>query len=161
ALLISLVGGALGLWGSVVLLRGLSTWQPFSRYPVQLAVNPDAFVYAVALLLSLLSGLLFGAVPIRQILRTDPYQLVESGSLARVGMRVGLREALVAVQISICAVLVTSSVVAVRGLARAMNSKFGFEPGNAILANTDLQMAGYSDEKTPAMQKRMIDAVAA
>ena len=28
AVLISLVGGAVGLWGSVVLLRGLSAWQP-------------------------------------------------------------------------------------------------------------------------------------
>ncbi len=31
ALLISLMGGAVGLWGSVVLLRGLSAWQPFPR----------------------------------------------------------------------------------------------------------------------------------
>ena len=33
AVLISLIGGALGLWGSIVLLRGLSAWQPLPRFP--------------------------------------------------------------------------------------------------------------------------------
>lgn len=45
ALLLSLLGGAAGIWGSVLLLHGLSLWQPFSRWPVQMPVNPDANVY--------------------------------------------------------------------------------------------------------------------
>src|SRR5580700_6917345 len=73
ALLLSLMGGAVGIWGSVVLLHGLSLWQPFTRWPIHMPVNPDANVYAVALLLTLASGLLFGAVPVRQVLHTDPY----------------------------------------------------------------------------------------
>ncbi len=158
AVLISLVGGAVGLWASVVLLSGLSTWQPFSRFPVYLPVNPDANVYAVALLLTLASGFLFGAVPVRQVLHTDPYEIVKSGSLGRVGRRFTAREMLLGVQIAICAVLVTSSFVAVRGLVRSLHSNFGFEPQNALLADTDLTMAGYRGDATPEMQKRMIDA---
>jgi predicted permease len=161
AILISLIGGAVGLWGSVVLLRGLSAWQPFSRYPVHVAVNPDAYVYGVALLLTLASGFLFGAVPVRQVLHTDPYEVVKSGSIVKVRPRMTLRDMLVVVQIAICAVLVTSSMVAVRGLVRSLHSNFGFEPRNALLVNTDLSMAGYSGDKVPAMQKRMIDAVEA
>ena len=80
AVLISLVGGAVGLWGSVVLLRGLSAWQPIPRFPIHVPVNPDANVYVVALLLALVSGFLFGAVPVRQVLRTNPYQIVKAGS---------------------------------------------------------------------------------
>ena len=34
-------------------------------------------------------------------------------------------------QIAICAVLVTSSLVAVRGLARSLHGDFGFEPQNS------------------------------
>ena len=85
ALLISLIGGALGLLGSVMLLHGLSAWQPMPRYPIHLPVNPDANVYAVALLLTLASGFLFGAVPVRQVLRTNPYEVVKAGSTARSG----------------------------------------------------------------------------
>jgi predicted permease len=72
-----------------------------------------------------------------------------------------LRDVLLAGQIAICAVLVTSSMVAVRGLVRSLHSNFGFEPQNAILADTDLSMAGYSGDRVPAMQKRMIEALEA
>jgi predicted permease len=161
AILIALMGGVLGVSGSLVLLRALSAWQPFTKYPIHLQVNPDANVFGVAVLLALASGLLFGAVPVRQVLRTDPYEIVKSGSLGRVGRRLTARDLLLGAQIAICAVLVTSSMVAVRGLLRSMHSNFGFDPRNAILADTDLRMAGYRDDQMPAMQKRMLDAVKA
>src|SRR5256884_8571194 len=50
AVLISTMGGAAGLWGSVVLLHWLGVWQPFPQYPINMPVNPDATVYGVALL---------------------------------------------------------------------------------------------------------------
>jgi predicted permease len=161
AMLVSLIGGAVGLWGSVVLLSGLSAWQPFSRWPIHQTVNPDANVYGVALLLTLASGFLFGAAPVRQVFRTDPYGIVKSGSLISVGRRITVRDLLLGLQIAICAVLVTSSMVAVRGLVRSQHSNFGFEPRNAMLADTELHMAGYSGDAVAEMQKRMIDAVTA
>ena len=159
ALLISLAGGALGLWGSVVLLHGLSAWQPLPRYPISVPVNPDANVYAVALVLALVSGLLFGVVPVRQVLRTDPYQIIKAGSTGTLGRRVTLRDLLLVVQIAICAVLVTSSIVAIRGLVRSLNSNFGFEPRNAMIVSADLGMAGYNGDKLLEMQKRMVEAM--
>jgi predicted permease len=158
AVVISIAGGAAGLAGSIWLLDWLSEWQPFSRWPLHLPVTPDANVYAVALLLALVSGILFGAVPVRQVIRTDPYQIVKSGSSARAGRGITVRDLLLVMQIAICAVLVTSSVVAVRGLMRSLHSNFGFEPRNAMLVDTDLNMAGYRGEQVPAMQKRMLDA---
>jgi len=159
ALLISLAGGVLGLWGSVVLLRALSAWQPLPRYPINVPVNPDANVYAVALVLALVSGLLFGVVPVRQVLRTDPYQVVKAGSISTPGRSITLRDLLLVAQIAICAVLVTSSMVAVRGLVRSLHSNFGFEPRNAMIASADLRMAGYSGDKLLDMQKRMLEAM--
>ena len=159
AVLISIIGGATGVLGSVGLLRWLSVWQPVHRYPVNVVVNPDATVYGMAFLLTLASGFLFGAVPIRQVLRTDPYEIVKSGSIGRVGRRITVRDLLLGVQIAICAVLVTSSMVAVRGLVRSLHSNFGFEPRNAMLMDTALDMAGYSGDLVPAMQKRMIAAM--
>jgi predicted permease len=50
--------------------------------------------------------------------------------------------------------------VAVRGLVRSLHSNFGFEPQNAMLVDTDLNMAGYSGDGVPAMQTRMLDAMA-
>ena len=161
AMLISLVGGAAGLWASVLLLRWLSVWQPFGNFPVHTPVNPDATVYGLALLMSLVSGLLFGSVPVRQVLRTNPYEVVKSGSAARVGRSITARDALLAAQIAICAVLVTSSIVAMRGLWRSMHSNFGFEPQHAMLVGADLHTSGYSGDRVLPMQKRMLDSVAA
>lgn len=161
ATLISLIGGAVGLSVCVVLLRALSRWQPFSRYPIHLSVNPDTNVYSVALLVTIASGFIFGAVPVRQILRTNPYEVIKAGSSGSVGRQITVRDLLLAAQIAICAVLVTSSLVALRGLVRSLHTNFGFEPQNAILADTDLSMAGYSGDQVPAMQRRMLDAVQA
>ena len=161
ALLISLAGGAAGLWGSVALLRGMSVWQPVPRFPMSVPVTPDANVYAVALILALVSGIMFGAVPVRQVLQANPYQIVKAGSTGARGRRITIRDVLLVVQIAICAVLVTSSLVAVRGLVRSMHSNFGFDPRNAMIVNTDLSMAGYRADKVPAMQKRMLDAMQA
>jgi predicted permease len=162
ALLISLAGGAIGLAGSVFILHGLSLWQPISTVPITIPVNPDLRTYAVALGLAIVSGLLFGIVPIRQVLRTDPWQTIRSGMSSTLEMRrFTLRDLLLVVQIAICAVLVTSSLVAVRGLARSLHSNFGFQPENATLVETDLQMSGYSKGKQGEMQHRMIDAVSA
>ena len=159
ALLISLAGGALGVLGSVALLRRLSTWQPVAGAPVHLPVTPDAKVYLVALLLAVVSGLLFGIVPVRQVLRANPYEIVKAGSSARGGRRITVRDVLLVVQIAICAVLVTSSLVAVRGLARSLRGNFGFEPRNAMLLNADLAQAGYGGDQTSAMKRRIFDAM--
>jgi len=161
ALLISLAGGVVGLLGSVALLRALSAWRPFSTWPIHLAVNPDANVYLVALLLALVSGLLFGAVPVQQVLKTNPYTVVKAGGTGRAGKRVNLREILLVAQIAICAVLVTSSLLAVRGLVRSLNAHFGFDISNTILVEPDLSMAGYSGDRVPQMQERMINALKA
>jgi predicted permease len=165
ALLISLAGGAVGLWGSVVLLRAISAWRPFPEFPMNLPLNPDANVYALALLLAVVSGFLFGIVPVRQVLRTDPYQVIKSASAgstsAARGGRLRLRDVLLVMQIAVCAVLVTSSIVAVRGLVRSMHTRLGIDPHNTLLVDTDPHMAGYKDSQVPALQRRMIDSLKA
>lgn len=161
AVLVSLIGGAVGLWASVLLLHSLSVWQPFPQYPLHLSVAPDARVYAFALLLSLASGFLFGAVPVRQVLRTDPYQVIKSGTTASFGRRISARDLLLVAQIAICAILVTSSIVAVRGLRRSLHTNVGFDIQNALTVDTDLTTAGYQKNEVPAMQKRMANALEA
>ena len=162
AVLVSLAGGAVGLAGSVAILHGLSAWQPIPDVPVTVPVNPDVRTYLVALGLALVSGLLFGIVPVRQVMRADPWQVIRTGSSGVAGMkRFTMRDVLLVTQIAICAVLVTSSLVAVRGLMRSLDSSYGFQPQNAVVAECDLRMAGYTDEQAPQMQKRMLDAAAA
>jgi len=162
AVLVSVAGGVFGMAGAVAILRVLSTWRPIPGIPINVPVNPDAKTYAVALLLALSSGFLFALVPARQVLRADPWQIIRSGSIASGSFgRFTLRDVLLALQIAICAVLVTSSLVAVRGLARSLHSHYGFEPEGAMLLQTDLHMAGYDGDQRAQMQRRMLDVAAA
>jgi len=162
ALLVSVIGGILGMAAAFGILRVLSVWRPIPDIPINVPVNPDASTYILALVLALVSGLLFGSVPVRQVLRSDPWQIIRSGSSAASGSRrITVRDILLALQIAICAVLVTASLVAVRGLARSLKSDYGFQPQGALLVQTDLHMAGYADDQRTVMQRKMIDAAAA
>ena len=130
--------------------------------PINVPVNPDVRTYGVALLLALGSGLVFGLVPVRQVMRSDPWQVIRTGmSGTAATRRFTMRDALLVTQIAICAVLVTSSLVAVRGLVRSLHSDYGFRPEGAVLVETDLHMAGYGDDRVAQMQQRMLDAFAA
>jgi hypothetical protein len=132
-----------------------SVWHPIPGVPLHLPVTPDAMLYEVALGLALFSGFLFGIVPIRQILNANPYEIVKAGPRARTGRRLTIRDVLLVVQIAICA----SSLVAVRGLVRSLDSKFGFDPRDTMTAGVDMATAGYSTDKVPEMQRRVIDAI--
>jgi predicted permease len=161
ALLISLAGGALGMAVAVAILRLLSTWRPIPGIPINVPVNPDATTYALAVFLAVFSGLLFGVIPIRQILRSDPWQVIRAGGATTgAARRISIRDILLVLQIAICAVLVTASLVAVRGLARSLESNYGIQPAGVVLAKTDLKMAGYERDQWVPMQKKMLDAAA-
>ncbi len=160
AVLIALAGGSLGILGGMPLLQRLSTWQPFAGAPIHIPVTMDFRIYAVALALSLMSGSLFGIVPVRQVMRSNPYEVVKAGSMTRVGRKMTVRDVLLVVQIAICALLVTASLVAVRGLMRSVNASFGFEPHNTMLAGVNLATVGYTDKQIPQFNRRMLDAMA-
>ena len=148
AVLISLIGGASDC-GQRRAACAAERWQPFPGFPDPCAGEPGRKSLCSRFAVGLGERILFGLVPVRQVLRTDPYQIIKAGSTGRVGRRITVRDVLLVVQIAICAVLVTSSMVAVRGLVRSLHGNFGFEPRNAMLVNTDLSMAGYSGDKCP------------
>jgi hypothetical protein len=56
---------------------------------------------------------------------------------------------------------VTSSLVAVRGLARSLHSDYGFQPQSVMLARTDLHMGSYDGDHAAQMQRKMLDVAAA
>jgi len=155
------VGGALGLWATIATLRGLAAWQPMPRWPLMVPVNPDATIYLFAFGLALVSGLLFGVVPVRQVMRTDPYRIIKAGPDPVTGTRLAVRDFLLVAQVAICAILVTASLVALHGFERARSARLGFDPDDTLLADTDLAMGGYTNALIASMQKRMIETVAA
>ncbi len=162
AVMVSLLGGALGLALAEAMLRLLSVWRPSPDFPIAFDVHADGRVAALALLLAVASGVLFGLAPLRQIWRSNAYQVIKSGPATSAGRsRWTLRDGLLVLQIVLCSILVTSSLVAVRGLARSLHMPYGFQPRGAMLASLDLQMTGRTDQQALAIQHRALDTIAA
>lgn len=160
AVLVAVVGGALGTVFSSALLKALTRWQPIAGFPIHVTVAADTRVYLVALLLSVGSGMVFGLVPLRQVWETSSAQLIKSGAVGtEVTRRFSFREVLLGIQIALCTLLVTASFVALRGMQRSLRAPLGFEPQGAMLAVTDLHMGGYKDAGAVEVQKRMIGEV--
>ncbi len=157
AMVLSIVGGAAGLVIAGLLLRALDQWQsPYGR----LAVSVDARVYLTSIALTIVSALLFGMIPARQVSQSSPLQAMKSGAVDSMPLRrFTLRDLLVGAQIAICTLLVTASLVAVRGMVRMLHAPLGFQPQGAILADVDLSEIEQRGDALLEKQKAMLEAV--
>jgi predicted permease len=158
ASIVSLLGGTAGLLIAAMLLRVLDRGSLPSVGRV--AVSVDARVYLVALVLTLLSGLLFGLIPALQVRRSSPLQAMKTGAVDSMPLRrFTSHDLLLGAQISICTLMVTSSIVAVRGMVRMLHTPLGFQPKGAMLAEIDLSEVEPQGVAPLEKKKAMIDAL--
>ncbi len=114
----------------------------------------------MALLISVLAGLLFGLMPLRQIFKADPNDAIKScSSQSSAGRRWALRDVLLAAQIALCCVTVTAAFVSLRGLGKALTMNMGINPKHAVLTKFELSQAGYSSAAADRFQRQLLEKV--
>jgi predicted permease len=160
ALVLSLAGGVAGAalaWTGSRLLSAVSL--PV-ELPVQFDVGADWRVWLFAFAISLVAGVLFGVAPARQATRMDPNTALKGSDLgSRPGRRWAFRDVLVALQVALCFVLVSASLLAIRGLQQALVMPIGLEPRGVSMVGFELGLAGYDRAQGQALQRRALDAV--
>ncbi len=155
ALMVSLVGGAAGLVGAYLLLGALNRWNSYGH----VAVSVDMRVYLAGLALTLGSALLFGTVPAWQACQSHPLQSLQSGPADAMHLgRLALRDLLLGAQIAICMLLVTATLVAVRGLVRTLHVPLGIQPQGAMLVDLDLSQVEQGGDVTFEKEKAILEA---
>ena len=161
AFVISIFGGTCACGLAWMALTGLAGWHPPSRFPFKFHVLPQPSLILMAFLISVLAGVLFGVMPLRQIFKTDPNDAIKSGgSQYSAGRRWALRDVLLAAQIALCCVTVTAAFVSLRGLGKALTMDLGFNPKNAVRTQFDLSRAGYSsDAAADHFQRQLLERV--
>jgi predicted permease len=162
ASVISVIGGACACGLAWIALTGLAGWHPPSRFPFKFHVLlPQPSLILMAFLISVLAGVLFGLIPLRQIFKTDPNDTIKGGgSQSSGGRRWALRDVLLAAQIALCCVTVTAAFVSLRGLGKALTMDLGFNPKNAVRTQFDLSQAGYtSDAAADHFQRQLLEKV--
>jgi predicted permease len=162
ALVISILGGVCACILAWMALSGLANWQAPTTFPLKfLAVMPQPSLVLIAFLISVLAGVLFGVMPLRQIFKTDPNDSIKSGgSQFSAGRRWPLRDILLAAQIALCCVTVTAAFVSLRGLGTALTMDMGFNPKSVVRTEFDLSQAGYSGGAADHFQRQLLERVA-
>jgi predicted permease len=159
AFLIAFLGGLSACMLGWTALSGLGAWQPPVGFPVRFAVLPQPSLILAAGLFSFVAAVLFGLMPLRQILKADPNDAIKSGGgPSSAGRRWALRDILLAAQVALCCITVTAAFVSLRGLRRSLNMELGFRPANAVRVQFDLAEAGYSNESAASFQRRLLAA---
>ena len=151
--LLALMGGGAGLlmsaWMSDLIL--------LFNLPPALDPSLDRWVLGFTLLVSLLTGLLFGLAPAIQASRLDLVPaLKDSVEIAnRPVLRFSLRDALVVAQVALSLLLLIGSGLFLRSLQNAYSTDLGFETRNALLASVDLSLQGYSQAQEKVFEETL------
>ena len=163
SVLLALAGGALGallaIWG-VELLVSISG----DNIPSTAHVKIDPTVLAFTLLLSMVTGILFGVAPTLRALNMNlSDSLKEGGRAASEGVgRNRVRSLLVVFECALSVVLLIGAGLLIRSLFRLHNTDPGFEPQNVLTMRIDLPREKYdSPEKIANFWEQFETRVAA
>jgi predicted permease len=159
-LLLALVGGLFGVAVGWAALRGLLSLLPVGYLPVE-SVPLDWNVLGFTLAVAVGSSLLFGMLPALSLGGIDLRAGLAQRTVAGTG-RLRLRQALIAGEVALTAVLLAGSGLLIRSLIHLETLPPGFNPEGVMTAKASLADARYYDpanfnklltESTAAMRR--------
>jgi predicted permease len=156
SVLLSLLGGAAGLLFAHVFLRGLITYLPQYPHKTTLDVSPDARVLAFTLLVSVLTGLLFGLAPGWQATRLNLTASLKDQTGASAGRsRLTLNKALVVTQVALSLFLLIGAGIFARSLRNLRTLDAGLNYENIVWFWLDTKK-DYGAERLSDLYKRIL-----
>lgn len=130
ALALSLLGALGGVGLAYRLLPLLVRWLPEYSFPHEVVIQINLPVLAFSCAIAVLTGVLSGLAPAIQLSRPQLARLMQSGSRRAIGSARGKRThgALVAGQIALTLLLLTSAAAAINGFVRLVRTNLGYDP---------------------------------
>jgi putative ABC transport system permease protein len=141
------ISGALGLLIAFGSLRGFIAWNPFGALPAQ-PVTVSLPVLAVAALLTVLSGLIFGAYPASRAARLNVNQALRSsssGASAAAG-KLRSRNIIVLTQIALSVILLIGASLLLTTFLHLNAQPLGFNPADTHVMNLSLPHKRYGSD---------------
>jgi len=145
SILLSLVAGLLGVGLSWLATRGLIAWGS-TQFPSGIPIAIDLRVLLFALMVSLLTGVIFGTLPAVQLSHVDLNTTLHAeGRGASAGhARVRLKSLLVVGQVALSLLLLIGAGLLLHSFARLLRVDPGFEPHNVLTMNISLPTVKYA-----------------
>ena len=163
SLLLSAVGTAVGIFVAYFAARALIRVFTSGRFirgaPLhfEALTNPDAHVLLFAGAIALLTGLLCGAAPAMSASSSSPASALQQAS--RVGESKSRRlfgRVLVASQVALSLVLVSSAGLFVGYLSHLRNANLGFQRNNLLLVTLDTAQSGYNAAQLSQLSHELV-----
>jgi putative ABC transport system permease protein len=157
SVMLSLAGGVLGLalaWGGLRALLALKG----GNLPRADEIGIDGNVMMFTLVISVLTGLLFGLAPALHFSGLDLHGSLKEGTRGATsdGSTHAVRRALVVAELALALTLLTGAGLLVKSFGRLQNVDPGFDPDNLLTFNIALPMTRY---RTDTAQIAFFDAV--
>jgi putative ABC transport system permease protein len=159
SLLLAVVGGALGfalsLWALKLLLNAIPVQLPF-----WMNFGIDLRVLVFTLGITLLTGLIFGAVPALQTSRVDLNDTLKEGGRGATGFRGRSRSFLVVTEIALSLVLLVGAGLMIQSFLRLRQVNIGVDAKNVLTATVLLPRAKYrTPEQRSTFFKQLVERV--
>jgi predicted permease len=164
SLLLAGLGGLLGLLAARWLGEALRAVLPERYLGIHLAfdLGLDNRVFVFTVVLSLLTGVLFGLLPAWQMSRPDlALALKEKGATGSGAGRIGLRGALVITQVALSLMLLLGAGLCLRTLQKAQLIHTGFDTDRVLTARLDLARQHYTEPAGRAFYRQLLERTAA
>jgi predicted permease len=144
SLVLSLLGGAVGVTGAGWILSFILTQIP-SDLPHLAAISVDGRALGFCVVLTFLCALLFGALPAWRFSNADPQDALRQSQRGATDTRgsIGLRQWLIAAQVTLCTMLLIGSGLLIRSFAKILSIDRGFATENVLTADIPLDGERY------------------
>ncbi|HEY4356621.1 MAG TPA: ABC transporter permease [Acidobacteriaceae bacterium] len=159
---LSLCGGVAGIALAFVLLRGMVRLLP-QNMPRMEAAKVDGTVLLFVVLVSVVTGLLFGILPAWRISQLSPEQALRNGSRSVAGARGQHRvhNGLVIAQTAIGLVLLVSSGLLMRSFIRILNVDPGFDSRHVLTARMRVSFDKLSHDQHLQFYDQLVARISA
>jgi len=148
SLLLSLAGGGIALLFTLWTQGTLMKFLPMTPdLPLSLTIEADRTVLLTTLVISVLTGVIFGILPALRSSGIAPADVLkeESGSMSGGLGKARLASGLVVAQISLSLLLLICAGLFIRSFRSARQIDPGFNPHNVLITTYDLFTSGYSE----------------
>src|SRR5882724_8185902 len=156
AILGGLAGALLAFWLDKYLLRLL----PQGSSPLAIDASPDLRVFGFTLLVSALTGVIFGLVPALQSTRTELAGTLkdQAGSVTSAGA-IRFRKGLVIAQVTLSLLLLIGAGLFIRSLENLRSLDPGFRTSKLLSFSVSPQLNGYTKQGTRSFYKNLLQTL--
>jgi predicted permease len=158
SVLLSLIGGAVGIALSVALTRGLIALIP-QQQPLLITPTPDLRILGFTFVLTFVTGIVFGLLPALRASNPDQWAILKEsvGAVAGTGGSLFLRKGLVAAQVALSFLLLFGAGLFVRSLQNLQTTDTGFQMDNLITFRLNPALSGYENQQGVNFYNELLD----